>query len=54
MRDEVEKCKLEINMLNEDLKETDRDESENPAMYTTDALTVNRAIKLFNICVKLH
>jgi hypothetical protein len=41
-------------MLEDDLKETDRDENENPAMYTTDALTVNRAIKLFTICVKLH
>ena len=41
-------------MLEEDLKETDRDINENPATYTTDTLTVNRAIKLFTICVKLH
>ena len=41
-------------MLEEELKETDRDETENPAMYQTNGLTVNRAINLFILCVKLH
>ena len=54
IKEEIKKNELEIKMLEEDLKETDRDTNENPAMYTTDALTVNRAINLFNICVKIH
>ena len=41
-------------MLEDDLKETEYDENENPASYTTDELTVARAIKDFFLCVKLH
>ena len=41
-------------MIEEDLKDTEYDENENPASYTTDELTVARAIKDFFLCVKLH
>ena len=51
---ELNKARQELIMLEEDLKDTEYDENENPASYTTDELTVARAMKLFFMCVKLH
>jgi hypothetical protein len=33
LKDDIAKAENELRMLEEELKETDRDESENPAMY---------------------
>jgi hypothetical protein len=41
-------------MIEDDLKDTEWDMNENPASYTTDELTVARAIKDFFLCLKLH
>jgi len=51
---DLAKLKAEINNIEEDLKSTEYDEDENPATYTTDELTVTRAIKCLNLCMKLH
>lgn len=41
-------------MIEEDLLDTEYDRDENPANYTTDELTVARAIKNLQLCMKLH
>lgn len=42
---ELAKCYAERKMIEEDLEDTEYDRDENPANYTTDELTVARAIK---------
>lgn len=40
-------------MLEDDLKDTEFDEDENPAMYTTDQLTVARSLNDMYLCMKI-
>lgn len=40
--------------MEEDLKDTEYDPNENPATYTTDELTVARAVNDCFLCMKLH
>jgi len=53
LRDELKKLNADHGILLEDLKETEYDREENPALYTTDELTVARAISDFYLCVKV-
>mmetsp|Transcript_11850 Transcript_11850/g.18267 ORF Transcript_11850/g.18267 Transcript_11850/m.18267 type:complete len:94 (+) Transcript_11850:1896-2177(+) len=52
--DELKKMNLDLKLMQEDLKETEYDPDENPAMYTTDELTVARALNDCRLCLKLH
>ena len=54
MMAELHKSELEVKMIEEDLKDTEYDKEENPANYTTDELTVARAINNMTLCMKLH
>ena len=51
---EILKLTTEIENIEEDIKDTEFDEDENPATYTTDELSITRAIKCLNLCMKLH
>ena len=50
----MRKNKSEIKILDDELKETEYDEHENPANYTTDELTVCRAINDMLYVLKFH
>ena len=51
---ELIKNRAEIASIEEELKSSEYDKDENPATYTTDELTVTRAINCMNLCMKLH
>ena len=51
---ELKKTQAEYEMILKTLKTTDYNRDENPATYTTDELTVARAIKNALLCMKLH
>lgn len=51
---ELKKAMTDKKFLEEDLKETEYNVDENPSMYTTDELTVARAINDLQLCLKLH
>lgn len=51
---EILKLTTEIDAIEEDIKDTEFDEDENPATYTTDELSITRAINCINLCMKLH
>ena len=42
---DLAKCHADVKMIEDDLIDTEYDRDENPANYTTDELTVARAIK---------
>lgn len=52
--DEIKKLKLDLKMVQDDIAATEWDQTENPAMYTTDELTVARAIGDYKMGLKLH
>lgn len=39
--------------MEDDLKDTEYDKDENPAMYTTDQLTVARSLSDMYLCMKI-
>jgi hypothetical protein len=51
---ELNKLRSEVKIIDEELKETDFDEHENSANYTTDELTVARAINDMLYVLKFH
>lgn len=51
---ELAKSLTEVKMIEDDLIDTEYNRDENPANYTTDELTVARAIKDMQLVMKLH
>ena len=53
LRDELKKITADKQIMEDDLKDTEYDQDENPAMYTTDQLTVARALNDMFLCLKI-
>jgi hypothetical protein len=51
---ELNKLRSEVKIIEEELKETEYDREENPSNYTTDELTVCRAISDMLYVLKFH
>lgn len=53
LKDELKKLQAEKAIMEDDLKDTEYDKDENPAMYTTDQLTVARSLSDMYLCMKI-
>ena len=53
LKDELKKLLAEKAIMEDDLKDTEYDKDENPAMYTTDQLTVARSLSDMYLCMKI-
>ena len=53
LKDELKKLLQEKQIMEDELKDTEYDRDENPAMYTTDQLTVARSLSDMFLCMKI-